>query len=298
MDLKRLYYFCTVAEYGKITQAAHALNMAQPPLSQRIRELEADLGVPLFIRQGRQLTLNAAGRELYQRAEVIFRELNESREAVLQASFGGLNSLRIGFSPTCRSLAYEAITLIRQQYQQVQLGVIPADSQTLLRRVQQQKIDLALIQRPFLVDDVKCLLLPDVPLVAVIKGPLPTGMSAGATTLPLLSLAQYPLYLLRLSSGLGLYDRLLRQFQQAHLPVTIAAHSTEPQVLLDLLDCADSGAVVLPATEISGVRKGMCIIPLESLGLHYKPTLVWQEHNAINNCTESVVKLLTAHWSG
>jgi DNA-binding transcriptional LysR family regulator len=292
MDLKRLYYFCTVAEYGKITQAARALNMAQPPLSQRIRELEADLGVPLFIRQGRQLTLNAAGRELYQRAEVIFRELNESREAVLQASFGGLNSLRIGFSPTCRSLAYQAITLIRQHYPHVELGVIPADSQTLLRRVQQQKIDLALIQRPFLVEDVKCHLLPDVPLVAVLKGERPEA----PTSLNLSALGRYPLYLLRLSSGLGLYDKLLRQFQQANIPVTVAAHSTEPQVLLDLLDHADCGAAVLPENETGTLRDDMQILPLETNGLHYKPTLIWPERCSINNCTESVVDLLVKQW--
>lgn len=52
MDLKRLRYFCKVVESGSITQAAKALNLAQPPLSKRIQELEEELNVVLFMRTG------------------------------------------------------------------------------------------------------------------------------------------------------------------------------------------------------------------------------------------------------
>lgn len=55
MDLKRLRYFCRVVEQGSISQAAKVLNMASPPLSKRIQELEDELKTPLFIRHGNRI---------------------------------------------------------------------------------------------------------------------------------------------------------------------------------------------------------------------------------------------------
>jgi DNA-binding transcriptional LysR family regulator len=63
MDLKRLRYFCRVVEQGSISQAAKVLNMAQPPLSKRIQELEEELNVPLFTRQ--EIALNPLMRVIF-----------------------------------------------------------------------------------------------------------------------------------------------------------------------------------------------------------------------------------------
>lgn len=49
MDLKRIKYFCKVIEHGSISEAARQLNMAQPPLSKRIQELEDELGAQLLV---------------------------------------------------------------------------------------------------------------------------------------------------------------------------------------------------------------------------------------------------------
>ena len=68
-----MHYFCTIAEQGQISRAAKLLHMAQPPLSQRLKELEAELGTPLFERQGRKLLLTEAGTLFYRRARDILR---------------------------------------------------------------------------------------------------------------------------------------------------------------------------------------------------------------------------------
>jgi DNA-binding transcriptional LysR family regulator len=79
MTLQQLTYFLAAADRGSFSAAADSLNMAQPSLSEQIRRLEAEMGVPLFVRAGRRLELTEAGRRLRPHAE---RTLAESQAAL------------------------------------------------------------------------------------------------------------------------------------------------------------------------------------------------------------------------
>ena len=62
MTLQQLRYFLAAAEHGSFTAAARSLYIAQPSLSEQVRQLEAELGVDLFVRAGRGIALTEAGR--------------------------------------------------------------------------------------------------------------------------------------------------------------------------------------------------------------------------------------------
>jgi DNA-binding transcriptional LysR family regulator len=82
LTLQQLTYFLAAADHGSFSAAAESLLMAQPSLSEQIRRLEAELGVPLFMRVGRGLELTEAGRLLRPHAERTLAEAQEALESV------------------------------------------------------------------------------------------------------------------------------------------------------------------------------------------------------------------------
>ncbi|MFF0989646.1 LysR family transcriptional regulator [Kocuria nitroreducens] len=82
MDVRQLMYFLAVVDHGGFTRAAEQLIIAQPSLSQTIKGLERELGVPLFHRIGRRVVLSGAGQELVGPARVVVRDLAAARAAV------------------------------------------------------------------------------------------------------------------------------------------------------------------------------------------------------------------------
>src|SRR6478609_9401676 len=96
MDLRHLRYFVAVAEERHFGRAAERLHMAQPPLSQAIRQLEAELGVVLLLRTTRRVDLTEAGAAYLARARSILAETDEAAHEARRVAAGVVGRLAIG----------------------------------------------------------------------------------------------------------------------------------------------------------------------------------------------------------
>src|SRR3712207_5700150 len=98
MELRQIKYFVTVAEELNFRRAAERLYMEQPPLSRQIRHLEEELGVELFHRTKRGVTLTEAGQAFLEEARLTLAQAELAVQAAKLASRSKQTTLKIGFS--------------------------------------------------------------------------------------------------------------------------------------------------------------------------------------------------------
>ncbi|KMO37945.1 LysR family transcriptional regulator [Methylobacterium aquaticum] len=98
VELRHLRYFVAVADSLSFTGAAERLGVSQPPLSQQIRDLEAELGTPLLWRTSRSVALTPAGTAFLTRARSILAEVDEASAEARAIGAGRSGTLDIGLT--------------------------------------------------------------------------------------------------------------------------------------------------------------------------------------------------------
>ena len=96
MELLQLQYFLLLANQQHVTRTAELLHISQPALSLTIKKLEAELGVPLFIRRGRNIVLSPYGEAFKQHVEDAFFSLENGKRALARMQKAGNSTLNLG----------------------------------------------------------------------------------------------------------------------------------------------------------------------------------------------------------
>jgi DNA-binding transcriptional LysR family regulator len=153
LTLQQLTYFLAAARHGSFSAAAHELLMAQPSLSEQVRRLEAELGVPLFIRAGRGVELTDAGRLLVPHAEATLAEAERAREAVREVQEIRGGTVAFGtFSGAHHTLTGGLIQEFAIAHPGVRIRVIGQNSAEVADAVRDGTLEAGLVVLP--IDDV------------------------------------------------------------------------------------------------------------------------------------------------
>ena len=147
MDFVALEIFCAVALEGSVTRAAERLQRVQSNVTTRVRQLEADLGVALFLREGKRMALTPEGRTLLGYAERLLALAEEARQALRPGQPGG--RLRLGsMESTAASRLPAPLARFHGQWPQVALELSTDPTQKLLERLHAHALDAALVAWP------------------------------------------------------------------------------------------------------------------------------------------------------
>ena len=180
--LRQLMVFETVARHLHFTRAAEELGTTQPSVSMQVKQLEDNLGVPLFEQLGIRMYLTEAGQEVYRYCRSISQHLTEA-ETVLDR-FRGTDSgkLNLCVGRTAKYFVPQLLAVFRQRHEEIFVHLEVAGRQQLLRRLADNTCDLAimgappedqdLVAEPFLEDPLVLIAAPDHPLAQVRALPL------------------------------------------------------------------------------------------------------------------------------
>ncbi len=152
MTIQQLRYFLATVEHGSFTAAARSLFIAQPSLSEQVRQLEAELGVELFARAGRGIALTEAGRAFRPEAERVLDAVDRARDAVRDVRELSGGTLSFGMFGTASAyLVSRLATEFRRRYPDVRLRLVGQNSSLVADAVREGRLEAALVVLP--IDD-------------------------------------------------------------------------------------------------------------------------------------------------
>ena len=261
MDLLRhLRYFITVAEERHFGRAAERLHVAQPPLSQQIRRLEADLGVPLFTRTTRRVDLTAAGAAYLAHARAITASVDAAAQDARRAAAGVVGHLAIGCVGSATYSLLPALSRrLSEQMPNVDFSfrgdMLVADQVEALR---DGAIDLALLRPPVADRTLTITPLRHERLVAAV----PTGHRlASRKRIRITDLADTDLIIHSAGRRSAMYDVVVRLFTDAGVTPRIRHEVGETSTLITLV-AGGLGAAVVPEPVGSHPLDGVTYVPL------------------------------------
>ena len=247
MELRHLRYFVAVAEAGSVTRAAERLGMQQPPLGQQIRLLESELGVDLFDRLPKRITLNSAGRLFLSEARAILRSVDDAADLVRRSHRGEQGRLALGFtsSASLNAATPRLIRTFQAAYPLVKIDVEESETFALILALQQKRIDAALIHiEPTRFPDLNAFVLATEPLVVAIPREHP--LAADDAPLAFERLHDQPLVVYRRTDGPGIFDAITAALVRAGIAPLVADEVRRMVAALNLV-AAGRGLTVVPS---------------------------------------------------
>lgn len=146
MELKQLNYFLSVAEAGSFTRAAACLGIAQPALSRHVRRLESEFGMPLFLRDGRGVTLTEAGKRLVEDAADILRQVDLAKSRIEELKLAPEGSVSVGMPATIAKLMIvPVVSEFQRRFPKAKISILEGLSTYLKEFLITGRIDIAIL---------------------------------------------------------------------------------------------------------------------------------------------------------
>jgi DNA-binding transcriptional LysR family regulator len=245
MELRHLRYFVAVAEELNFTRAAARVHIAQPPLSQQIRQFEEELGVALFDRSKHHVRLTEAGEAVLAEARLTLGQANRIRMVARRTSQGLSGNLGIGFSGAAPHTVFPNIVRVfRTKFPGITLRLHELSSEQQLESLMQGSIDVGFLRLP--VDSPH----PSLVVKSILREPLilavPKGHELGRwRAVPIRALAKAPFISFPRHVAPGLYDQIELLCSRAGFRPRVVQEALQIQTTISLV-AAGLGVAIVP----------------------------------------------------
>lgn len=283
MEIKTLRSFVAVAINKNFSAAARELNTVQPAISRQIAALEEELGVRLFLRNTREVSLTPAGESLLPDARAILASESAAKDQARRAGQGLTGRLRIGYlSPACFTFIPQLVQAFAAQFPQVEVSLRDMTVRQQLDAFETDRIDVGFsraLPKPYQKDLIAEDIYQDI-LIAVLPGSHPLAES---NSLHLSQLEAESFILFSRHEAAGMFDQIIGVFQQEKIVPTISSQPERMQVLLTEV-AAGLGVSIAPACVRNMYTQGCAFVPI----IGEKPSIATQLHYRSGELTPTV----------
>ena len=293
MELRLLRTFQAVAEAGSFTQAAARIHLTQAAVSVHIRQLEEEIGSPLFLRVNKKLYLTEAGLALQAHAETILRAHDEAKAALAGLGQASRGRLRIGVTSTTFTLQPlpEILSEIKRRFALLDLLVVGGTSEHVVEQILASHLDVGIVSLPVEASDLTTETLRSDRLAAVMN---PTHRLAAEKSVTVEALTAEPLIL---SEHGGNTRRLLDLFfEKHHLEPTIIMELQRTEAIIKMVELG-FGVTILPqgAVRTAVARGTLRAVPVQGLEVRWQFGVAYLKSDYIAPALEVFLKLCRAY---
>ncbi len=223
LTFRQLQVFSAVAKHQSFTRAAQALHLSQPAVSMQVRQMEEQIGLPLFEQLGRQIYLTEAGREMARYSTAIIQQLDEAVQVIndLKGLAGG--HIHISVATTGAYIAPYLLAAFSKLHPQVTVSMDVTNRETLLRQLAENEVDVAIMGRPPANLSLEATAFLENPLVIIAAPDHPLTKTKAIT---LEAVAAYPFIMRESGSGTRIAGE--RFFEKAgvalHASIEVSSH--------------------------------------------------------------------------
>lgn len=284
MELRHLRYFMTLAEELHFGRAAERLHIAQPPLSQQIRQLEIELGFELFHRTKRKVQLTEAGQVFLDEVQQIFKQLEQAIQVGRQTSRGEMGQLVVGFvSSAPYNILPKILRAFRSSVPEVRLELHELTTNEQLRWLRESRIDVGFVRPPVedtfnfetIFQESLMVALPD------------THLLANHSNVCLRSLKNEPFILFPRLLAPGLYDLIISLCQQAGFSPNVTQEAIQMQTIVSLV-AGGLGIAIVPESLQNLQRTGVVYKIMQESTPKTAIAIIWRQ----NDTSATVQKFL------
>ena len=148
LTFRQLSVFESVARNLSFSRAADEMHLTQPAVSMQIKQLEENVGLPLFEQLGKKIYLTEAGRELYHYGKVIAQQLLEAGSVLSELKGLDRGKLNISVVSTANYFAPQLLAQFCSMHPQIKVSLNVGNRESVLRQLDDNEIDLAILGTP------------------------------------------------------------------------------------------------------------------------------------------------------
>ncbi len=285
MEIYRLRSFVLLAERLNFGETARLSNLSQPALSKQIRQLEVEIGAPLFDRGRHGAQLTAVGKLFVEEARLVVRQADLALERGQRAARGELGSLTVGFGFSTVTLVPLVISRFRRLHPEVEVEMRDMSTVEQLEALRAGTIDIGFVRLPVEKEFRSQPVLKDRLVLAQSVHHKPVYDVKDLSTLKRASFVMLP----RRRSP-SLYDQVLSLCARHFFHPRVIQEAHEFPTVLGLV-AAGLGVAILPESQLRTRIEGVTVHPIDDPIAHWRVGAAWRKSGG-SPLTAGFLKLL------